>query len=143
MTGSPVGQNYFRVTRLQNGTETEIFTVDLFSEWIGRIVDNILPISALSGPAIPGRETASNWMSTRPLSQACRDVFLRIHRFPPIRFNSHSSMPPAEPGWRSLDRSDGPGVILTPMNNTGNNYWGQILPDDIPASICIKDTTPV
>lgn len=143
VTGSPVGQNYFRVTRLQNGTETEIFTVDLFSEWIGRIVDNI-----------PADISAQRASYTRSGDGIKLDVYAtafagmqgRIPPNPPVPADTvQLSFFNAACGTGVggvLTDPTGPGVILTPMNNTGNNYWGQILPDDIPASICIKDTTP-
>jgi hypothetical protein len=139
VTGSPIGQNYFKVERVSDGVllgQTENFSL------VGRIYD---------GP-IPGKVNLDRSVYAR--SNLGNNLDLFATGFPTTQGRLPGQSQPAQT-MPVLQYYEGPCLVndrdeiigapigLSPiqMFSAGNSYWGHSTPAQIPDYICVEDTT--
>jgi hypothetical protein len=153
ITGSPVGQNYFRVTSVAlNGNETDILVTP--TGGAGKIFDFNLAGRLFTG-SIPGRVTVDRSTYTSDAIARRVDVFASVFPTTQARLPAATSPSAATPklayyhGPCDADLVTGvlhapAGQVSAPMRTNGHVAWGQSTPSGsspIPLQVCVEDKT--
>jgi hypothetical protein len=141
VTGSPLGQNFFRVTFVEGATETVLAETTNFS-LAGRL---------FSG-TIPGRVNVSRASYAQDNSAKKLDVF--VNAFPTVQGRIPPAAKPTEvtpvlayylgpcdvdPSTKDLVQPSG-GQMSAPLIGSGHDFWGQSKPLGAPPSaVCVED----
>ena len=154
VTGSPSGQNYFRVVQVTPAGEVAVLSDTSAFNGPGVVTDFNLAGRIFTG-AIPGRVTVDRTVYTRDSISTPRvDVFASV--FPTVQARIPAGPKPLEI-TANLDYFYGPcnldavtGVLSAPigqgaaaMRTTGHVAWGQSSPGlgPVPQQLCVEDKT--
>jgi hypothetical protein len=140
VTGSPVGQNFFRLARVNaDGTETTVEETSNFA-MVGRLFTG-----AMSGKVNVDRASYASDASGNKL-----DVFATAFPTTQSRMPAGPNPPAVQPVVAFYPAAcvvNTNGVLGPPdstpvqMLNDGANYHGQSLPATVPAAVCVGDLT--
>lgn len=140
VTGSPLGQNFFRVVFVDGATETTLAETANFS-LAGRLFSGTIPGRVTVDRASYSQDSASNKL----------DVFVKA--FPTIQGRVPPATKPTEVtpilayylGPCDVDTVSGAfkqpaSQTSAPLNGSGHDFWGQSKPTTgIPTAVCVED----
>lgn len=136
VTGSPVNQNFFRITGPSGwSVETTNFTL------MGRVFQGTMPGRMAVDRASYARASGSATGKTDVFATALPTVPGRLPGSAPLPvvlplldfFPSACAVTPTGPGQ--------PAGVPLPMVSEGSRHYGQIENGDIPAAVCVRDST--
>ena len=138
ITGSPVGQNYFRIVG-PAGSGFDVQTANF--SLMGRVFQGTMP----------ARLTVDRASYARSAEQGRIDVFATAFATTPTRLPATAPAPvvlplldffPAPCAIGATGLAGAPsGVSPLPMISEGSRYYGQVQEGPIPAGVCVRDNT--
>jgi hypothetical protein len=149
ITGSPVGQDFFRVVGPTDPATGQPWVIE---------TTNFSLMGRVMADAIPGRVTVDRASYTASGTANKLDVYATAFATTQGRLPASLKPPAVTPILSFFDAPcsgplDADGNVVPPygaptaftaevqMNAAGNNYWGQAAPAIVPAKVCVEDYT--